>query len=594
MKKISKSNCVIFSIFKKDSNGFTLIELLVVIILLAVLMLLVTSVTVNMLKNTKKKAFVNQVQSLYKAAEQQYMVDSLTTLNTSNKYYYAQDGDISALNVSGNDKIYYDIELTSGRITKIQVSSSKYSVSIIDVNRVKLSDINIDKVKGIEEEGYIVIGEDIPYVAKIYGVSWNGSSTPTLTRTDDAVGMNVVVSPNSSSITSDFNTAEIYSEMVEVTDSYGNVFIKIPKFYIKKTISGNTWKWQISKQQKDAGYYLPACFTNESNGETYPYILVGKYNASLSSDGKKLESKPNKEVLVSKNITQFRDFAKANGDGYQILDVHTVDVLQVLFYVEFATLDSTNVMQGFISGQYVATYKVASASGNTINVPSGKGSLFKKGQMIDVGSSLGGRQIAKNLRITNVVNDTITYETISGISTISGAITSDHYIYNVAYLTGVTNTIGASSGSEINGSGLYSMKYRGIENLYGNVWQFVDGINIKDSVAYVARDASLYQSTNATGTGYIQVGYTNATANNYIIKMGYDINNPFIQLPTEVGASGSSAYKDYFYQSTGEKIALIGGSWSYGTYSGVSYWNLDNASTAAVLSRGSRLLKTPL
>jgi len=33
----------------------------------------------------------------------------------------------------------------------------------------------------------------------------------------------------------DFDRAEIFGEMGPVTDDYGNVFIRIPRFYIRKT-----------------------------------------------------------------------------------------------------------------------------------------------------------------------------------------------------------------------------------------------------------------------------------------------------------------------------------------------------------------------
>ena len=78
----------------------------------------------------------------------------------------------------------------------------------------------------------------------IYGTAFN--NTVLGTKTDNAIGLNVNV--KKVEIDSDFDTADIYKDIVEETDSYGNVFIKIPKFYIKKTKSdGNIWTYQISK-----------------------------------------------------------------------------------------------------------------------------------------------------------------------------------------------------------------------------------------------------------------------------------------------------------------------------------------------------------
>ena len=66
---------------------------------------------------------------------------------------------------------------------------------------------------------------------KIYGVDGVGKSTPTLTRTDAAAGLSYA--RGVSEITSDFDKCFPWCEMKEVVDEYGNVFIRIPKFYTK-------------------------------------------------------------------------------------------------------------------------------------------------------------------------------------------------------------------------------------------------------------------------------------------------------------------------------------------------------------------------
>ena len=72
--------------------------------------------------------------------------------------------------------------------------------------------------------------------AKIYGVSWSGGSSPTLTRTDASVGMVANAGVDATPVTNNFDTAEIYKDIIDgVTDSYSNVFVRIPKFYIEKT-----------------------------------------------------------------------------------------------------------------------------------------------------------------------------------------------------------------------------------------------------------------------------------------------------------------------------------------------------------------------
>ena len=163
-----------------------------------------------------------------------------------------------------------------------------------------------------------------------------------------------------------------------------------------------------------------------------------------------------------------------------------------------------------------------------------------------------------------------------------------------------TNTAQVSSGALdsllmksgcLTNDGTASVMYRGIENPFGNIWQFVDGLNIKDNVAYINYDPSSYAVDTFDGD-YSAVGYTNATANGYANTMGYDSNNPMCAFPISVGSgAGASAYiTDYYYQNTGNRIAVVGGYWSLGSIAGMFYWFFYYASGYEYSNLGSRLL----
>ncbi|MEG0266503.1 MAG: hypothetical protein RR659_02525, partial [Bacilli bacterium] len=316
---------------------------------------------------------------------------------------------------------------------------------------------------------------------------------------------------------------EIYKDMVDVEDTYGNQFVTIPKFYIKKTVTGDVWEWRISKVKKDNDYYLPACFYDEVNSKELPYILVGKYDASET--GGKLESKTGVKPLASQTINTFRNYAKANNvndvTGYQLLDIHALDAIQVLFYIEFATLNSQSKMQGY-------------ANANTESI-----------------------------------------------------------------INGTTNAVNASSGS-INDlkNGKNAMKYRGIENIYGNIWQFVDGVNINNVNAttahfYVNRDATTYASDIINGK-YTQVGYNKLNTNGWVTKMGYDSANPFIQMPQLLNGNATTKYGDQYWMDTNvtKRVVITGGGWDNADTCGLSTFFLDSSSVYYYTSVGSRLIKT--
>src|SRR5690606_39467258 len=52
-------------------------------------------------------------------------------------------------------------------------------------------------------------------------------------------------------VRNDFDSAEIFGEMGPVTDDYGNVFIRIPKLYIRKTDGPGYKTWAVSKRSEE-------------------------------------------------------------------------------------------------------------------------------------------------------------------------------------------------------------------------------------------------------------------------------------------------------------------------------------------------------
>ena len=146
----------------------------------------------------------------------------------------------------------------------------------------------------------------------------------------------------------------MFGSLTEVEDDYGNVFIKFPKTYLRKIVTPTRVINQASLQKKP-NYYRPAMFWDFTNNKELDYVLIGKHIGSLSDDGTKLESKPDKYPLINKTIVQMRTLAQANGAGYQQLDIHVVDMLQTLFVIEQAVLNSQSKVMGYVNGRYTAT-----------------------------------------------------------------------------------------------------------------------------------------------------------------------------------------------------------------------------------------------
>lgn len=434
----------------------------------------------------------------------------------------------------------------------------------------------------------------------IMGAYWDKSSDPKMTRTDAAVGLEARIGKDGELVRNDFDHMPIYRDMGEVVDDYGNVFIKIPKFYIQR-VEGKDFKIVRISKHNYPGFYLPWCFWDFENNRELDYVLIGKYKANLSDDGERLESKPEKHPLVSRNIVQFRNLARANNDeanglkGYQLFDIHAWDIINALFTVEFATLNSQSVALGFTSGQANDNHKavVSETQTNRIIIASSHASEYRLGQSIGIGFNAFDNSLSGGPRlITHIapydVETTAIYFDGEPVDILEGAI-----IANRGWINGFSRNIASSSGYIVENDGKYPFSYRGIESPWGDIWQFVDGVNINNHQAWVAKNAEDYTS-NVFAAPYEKLSYINHDADGYVREMGYDPNHPYAQFPVEVGGGSSTYYADYYYQNTGQCVARVGGGWRHHSDAGLSSWGLHHPSSYSHTTLGGRLLKKAL
>lgn len=135
-----------------NKKGFTLIELLAVIIILSVLMLIAVPGILKLMDNSKKNAFVTQSQMIYKAATEQFVLDSISK-SSNNGVVYCKDiagttSGVNKLDLSGSDKVYYKIEMDSeGKILNYHISNTIYSVKAEANGSKDISSIDSTKVK---------------------------------------------------------------------------------------------------------------------------------------------------------------------------------------------------------------------------------------------------------------------------------------------------------------------------------------------------------------------------------------------------------------------------------------------------------------
>lgn len=152
--------------------------------------------------------------------------------------------------------------------------------------------------------------------------------------------------------------------------------------------------------------------------------------------------------------------------------------------------------------------------------------------------------------------------------------------------------LGNASGS-LNNNNYHPVNYRGIEDVFGHMWQHIDGLNIKDYVAYICKDPDNY-TNDKFDAPYEKIGYVNAnTTDSYIKKLGLDEKYPEVALPVEVAGSSSTGACDSYWCSEGNRIAYVGGNfYNYWTKAGFFAWICNSTSSNTTWNYGARLLMT--
>jgi hypothetical protein len=166
---------------------------------------------------------------------------------------------------------------------------------------------------------------------------------------------------------------------------------------------------------------------------------------------------------------------------------------------------------------------------------------------------------------------------------------------NESVVTGATTALGNSSGAAVGTNGLVSITYRGEENFWGNIWKWVDGLNIQASSLHYAWIADKNFADDTT-TGYANAGFTLAKANGYVSAFGYANGFDWLFLPSAVAGSDANPVGDYFYQNNaaaGFLVALLGGGWGSGSTTGGCCWYLNGASSGRDRYVGARSLHVP-
>lgn len=139
------------------------------------------------------------------------------------------------------------------------------------------------------------------------------------------------------------------------------------------------------------------------------------------------------------------------------------------------------------------------------------------------------------------------------------------------------STAGGSSGDYCN--------FLGIENPYGDIWEFVDGWNINNGVNYICTDPASFADDVGPTSAYALYGSTNPTSSGWQDTLQQNV----ALLPAGVGASDTTKVTDYYWYASGWRVPLIGGGANYGSDAGLWALYTYNGSSFAHSYFGGRL-----
>lgn len=358
--------------------------------------------------------------------------------------------------------------------------------------------------------------------------------------------------------------------------SNGQVMVYQPAFYYKvvplklekNTDSGIGYhlrkaNYYVSSKPKTGFKLHPAFY--DANGNEIDYILYSANEGSMFDVSAKAYVNDNVDESVTyedgdllcsvagkkpiSGLRQglgtrsvFESMANNRGSGWHLETIQAISANQLLMMVELGIMNSqTGVGQGVVSISDNSAYNCSSLTGSTAELGNGTG------------------------QATETINE------IGGVQT--------------------TETV----------SGKVSVSYRGIENPWGNIRKFIQGINIWGDGSmgggqpYVANDFTFNDSTHSDN--YAPVGFTLANASGYIKAMGYGSEDyDWLLMPSEIGGTSALPVGDNLYVTpnlNSYRATLFGDSWGTGNYAGGFCWHCTYGTGGRFRGFGGRLLYVP-
>jgi len=414
------------------------------------------------------------------------------------------------------------------------------------------SDMGIEDAFVLGSDGIQTFGSGS---AKPYGIAWDENAdtyTRTGTLTGEAVsqtlsaGLLPIQADMKRCVINDSGVVQYYLDPTDstlkaeggasdLTGADGQVMVQIPKFYYKYGYSGTTHTWEISRRPK-SGFSLHPAFVK--NGANVNYRYIGAYEG----------------IGWDQGTTAYVDCQTGKADNWA-----------------GGAIDLVNDKLGSVSGK---APMMDETRAEFRAIAANRGAGWRQ-QDYDLVSAI---QLLYLIEYADWNSQVMIGAGRTGLS--GGTWVKDSYIG----VTGKSNADGNGTNSVAGNTNAAYMTYRGIENFFGNIWKWVDGININENVPYVSNTDTNFADN--TATNYTDLGITLPNENGYSVTLEQQSRG---FLPASIGGSSSTYLTDYYYQSTGWRVGALGGYAGSGASAGVAAWRLYHSSGYDNAAIGGRL-----
>lgn len=457
-----------------------------------------------------------------------------------------------------------------------------------------------------------------PYI----GVTWD-ESADTYTRTGGLAGVAVGSSPGNAllpiqasmrrCVMNDSGVVQYYLDSANstkkkdgsasvLTGADGQVMVEIPRFYYSHSLTGNVHEWDVSLTPFSGSIIHPAFV---KDGVEVAFRYIGAYEGTLYDTSASIYTDGIYQTAVSCVFDTTDDsltIASRSGVfskltvGDKIVVTGTTNNNATLTVASLVSATKITVSENLVNETAAATV-IQTQKDWTATTGDKLASVSEKAP-INYGTRANFRVAAANrgtgwrqqdfyLASAIQLLYLIEYGSFNSQSVIGNGLTDwgaawpEYNDYNPINNTGISNAKGNTTFNLSNGDGVVGsyMIYRGIENWYGHIWKWVDGMNINANRPYVSNTRADF--ADDTTTNYTDIGVNLINADGYQSTL-VNIDTGF--LPASVEASSSTKITDYYYQGAGWRVGQLGGSAFNGLYAGACYWDLDD--TAAILHQG--------